>query len=478
MRTYRNSRGWQGRVVMHFAVALPMVLTACKAAPDGGCDPLDPTCGSTVTPPPADMALYVDAARGLDSNTGTREAPFATVQAAIDRATSSQPIRVAGGSYPQALTLRSGVTVVGGYDGATWQQSSQPTFVGAGTPAVTGTNVSGVTLEGLIIQAADATGPGEGSVAMALMGSSVVVRGGRIVAGRGADGTHGRAGSNGANGANGQAGRASVACFPGVTVAGGSGASSGIGRAGGAGGYGSTVNAGNGARGGGPAGGAGGQGGDGVGGIGRNGRTGAAGGSGSRGQDGRGGAELGSFAGVRYAAASGLNGTAGEHGAGGGGGGGGAGSAFVCGASGGGGGAAGAAGGAATGGMGGGASIGVLLSGGSLRLDNGVQVVTANGGRGGDGGRGGNGGRGGAGGAGRSASAAGNSASGGRGGDGGAGGHGGGGGGGPVIGVLQMNGSTLDRGAVTFHLGEPGEAGRGPGNPGQPGIQATSHTMN
>jgi hypothetical protein len=363
MHTAESGRSRSSAIVRALAVAVALVLPAC--AKDGGCDPTDPTCTNGAQ---QDNALYVDAARGLDANPGTRQAPMASLQAAVQRAVPGQTVRMAGGVYPQTVALRSGITIMGGYNGATWQRDASPTFVGTGTRAVTGENVTGVTLDGLILQAADATIAGESSIALNLNNSSVVVLGGRIVAGRGANGGTGGNGVVGAAGADGAAGRLPVACLPGVTISGGAGASSAVGRAGGTGGFGSTVDGGDGARGQGP-GGTGGAGGDALGGIGRNGRSGSAGAPGARGQDGRGGIEFGVAVGAGYRTADGDAGTSGQNGTGGGGGGGGAGAAFACGASGGGGGAAGRGGAGAPGGLGGGASIGALVAGGSLTLE-------------------------------------------------------------------------------------------------------------
>jgi len=462
-----NSRWTTAPAASVLAGLLLATMTACKDSPtDGGGDETDPG---------ADAALYVDAARGADASAGTREAPFATIAAAVQRASPGQEVRIAGGVYPQTLSLRSGLRLMGGYDGASWQRTNAPTFVGAGNVAVRGANVSDIVLDGLIVQSADVTDAGVSSIAMQLENvSGLTLRSSRLMAGRGADGSEGAPGTAGARGGNGASGQTPVACFPGVTRAGGGGASSSF-AAGGRGGIGSTVDGGDGSRGGGPDGGDGGPGGDRIGGIGQNGRPGSPGAPGSRGQDGRGGVEFGTVTAGSYEPAAGADGAAGSHGSGGGGGGGGAGAGAACGASGSGGGSGGARGSAGTGGTGGGGSFGLVVSG-EVNLDR-VEIVTAGGGIGGDGGQGGTGGAGGSGGAGRGGSGVlGAGGAGGAGGPGGDAGHGGGGGGGPSIGILELDGAQVTAVAVTFSLGEAGRGGESAGNPGQPGTRAERHS--
>jgi hypothetical protein len=461
----RHSRLLDGAGRPALALLLALVLPACQDSPT------DPDGGDAA----GETAFYVDAARGADANPGTREAPFGTLATAIQRAGPGQEIRVAGGVYPQALSLRSGVRVMGGYDGASWRRTSSPTFVGSGGVAVTGRNVSDVILDGLVMQSGDVSDPGASSIALLLENvTGVVVRSSRVLAGRGADGRAGANGAPGGNGGAGAAGQLPVACFPGVTRSGGDGANSSF-AAGGRGGFGSTVDGGDGVRGGGADGGDGGPGGRRIGGGGQNGREGRIGAAGARGQDGRGGEEFGALADGVYQTAAGANATAGGNGSGGGGGGGGAGAAAACGASGGGGGGGGARGAIGTGGTGGGGSFGVVVSG-SVTLE-GVEIVTAGGGNGGAGGRGGAGGNGGAGGAGRSGSGVlGASGKGGVGGKGGEAGHGGGGGGGPSIGILETAGAQVTATGVTFTLGSGGTGGTSPGNPGLPGARAERRT--
>jgi hypothetical protein len=311
-----------------FLAVLLAGTAACSESPteNGGAD----------GDPDGAAALHVDAARGSDANAGTREAPFATIDAGIQRAASGQEIRVAGGSYPQAITLRSGLRIMGGYDGSNWQRTDAATFVGAGSVAVSGSNVSDVVLDGLIIQSADVSDAGVSSVALRLENSTgITIRSSRLLSGQGGNGTAGSAGGGGNGGSGGSAGQLPVACFPGVTREGGAGGGSSF-APGGAGGIGSTVDGGNGSRGGGNNGGDGGTGGVRVGSAGPHGTAADAGAAGTRGENGRAGLPFGTASGAAYQAADGDDGTAGTNGSGGGGGGGGAGAVGGCGSSGGG----------------------------------------------------------------------------------------------------------------------------------------------
>jgi len=53
-------------------------------------------------------ALYVDALTGDDSNTGSKDSPFKTIQRAADAASAGATIRVAAGVYREMVTVKSG----------------------------------------------------------------------------------------------------------------------------------------------------------------------------------------------------------------------------------------------------------------------------------------------------------------------------------------------------------------------------------
>jgi hypothetical protein len=81
---------------------------------------------------------------------------------------------------------------MGGYDGTNWQRTDAATFVGAGSVAVSGSDVSDVVLDGLIIQSADVSDAGASSIAVRLENATgVVIRSSRLVSGQGGNGVEG-----------------------------------------------------------------------------------------------------------------------------------------------------------------------------------------------------------------------------------------------------------------------------------------------
>ena len=400
---------------------------------------------------------------GSDGNAGTRAAPFATVQAAVDAADAQGnggDVYVAGGTYAGSVTLRSRVSIYGGFDPATWNRdlaAFRPVIQG-GPTAMQGTQANALTLEGLEIAAANAADSGQSSVGIALENSAdVVIRMNRILAGmgftshRGAKGGDGRAGSKGGDGTN------SGFCTP-PRAGGGGGGSTVSGRTGGAGGNGGALGGFDGDDGANSGGGAGGSGGS----TGSQGTTGTGGDAATEGGSGGAGTAVGTLAGGSYVPVRAGTGGAGGSGWGGGGGGGGGGAVVACGAGGGGGGGGGERALGGQGGEGGGGSIGIALSGTSSADVANTEIVLADGaqgGRGGDGGAGGPGGSVGTGGSGGSGGAAGRN-----GGAGSRGGHGGGGGGGmggPSYGILEGVDASSFRTNNTITLGAGGAGGPG-----------------
>ncbi len=424
-----------------------------------------------------EQALWVSPS-GSDANAGTRSAPMATIQAAIDAADNGgqgADVYVAAGSYAESLTLRSRVSVYGGFDPATWQrdvEANRPVVSGDAV-AVHGVISNSLTVEGLEIVAADATGTGASSIAVFLDNSAdVTLRRNILTAGAGTAGGNGSGGSAGNRGSKGGSGSNPTSlCIPGSP--GGSGGSSYT--SGGKGGSGGLYGGFDGSKGSGSAGGSGGGGGSTY----NNGGSGkSATSAGAHGTDGSGGGVFGSVSADGYVPSSGTNGTDNaKAGSGGGGGGGGGGTATSCGPGGGGGGGGGQQGKPGTAGSGGGASIGVLLFGTTVAEIADNQITTATGGHGGYGGSGGNGGPGGSGGGGGSKACeapfsypcTGTAGSGGSGSYGGRGGHGGGGGGGPSIGVVEDAGATATLDANTVTLGTPGAGGSSSGHAGATG---------
>lgn len=423
-------------------------------------------------------ALFV-ADDGLDSQPGTQQQPMRTISAALMRAMSmgKTQILVSRGMYMESNTVQlvAGIGIYGGYDRrAMWSRGSNQSILVGARVALEAKVVRNPTRIGRMeIRSADATMPGQSSIALrAIDAPSVEVFDGTVLtAGRGAPGGIGTAGETGADGAPGGPGGAGANDNQGLP---GNGGAPGTNAAcpmanGGEGGRGGRdpsftgVGGGNSAAG--VMGGAGGM---------TGGCTPMAGNGGSSapqdgapGVGGMGGASIGALdsATGEYTAAVGTAGRDGIVGSGGGGGGGSSGqTSTLCvdgsGNGGGGGGAGGCGGTGGRGGTGGGASVGVLAIRSALTL-RGITIATGGGGAGGAGGNGGNGGAGGTGGSPGTASPT-EIGNGGRGGDGrrgGAGGPGGGGGGGPSLGVWieGMGRPTID--AVNYRLGAPGVGG-------------------
>lgn len=420
-------------------------------------------------------ALFVSPS-GSPQGSGAREAPLASLALAIEQAASRQAdVYVAAGTWDETLVLRTGVSVFGGFDAGSWSRDpSRHLTVVRGTAegdlrfALKGEGVSNVVVDGIRFEGRQA-----GVAAVFLRDARAVVLSGiGAFAPAGPDGAAGARGSNRTGRApDGNRGENSGVCGR----AGGSGGAGTSGRnAGGRGGNGGAAGGFDGARGGG-SGGAGGAGGSGVG---RGGLGGSSGSTGATGSAGGRGEALGSVnTAGRYLVATGGTGGNGAPGRGGGGGGGGGGALLgVCGGGGGGGGAGGLGGFGGRGGVGGGASIAILVTGGSEIRVVGSTLASEGGGRGGDGGFGGNGETAGAGGGISSAGAGGGGGAGGRGGHGGTGGRGGGGGGGPSIGILAL-GSQVDQSGNAFQIGAAGEGGAG-GQPGRAGLRAEVHRVN
>jgi hypothetical protein len=418
---------------------------------------------------------YFVAPTGDDAFDGTRAAPFKTVQRAIDAADvagNGGDVYVAAGTYGESLTLRSRVSIYGGFDATTWRRdlaTSRPTIMGSRV-AVIGTEANALSIDGLRIEAADATEASQSSIGLFLRNSAdVVVRRAMVVAGNGVAGTDGGTGADRGKADDGNNGLSAAVCPPSRT--GGSGGTTGYSRNGGTGGTGGLAGGFAGAPGEGSSGGSGGNGGGAFGGNASPGGAStaarAAGGAGTAGNS------FGELTDTDITVVTAGNGGGGANGWGGGGGGGGGGG-FGCGGGGGGGGAGGQGGGGGGGGTSGGHSIGIALSGTTTASITDTEITLGVGGGGGAGGRGGNGGARGEGGSGGASNASGGA--GGNGGDGTSGAHGGGGGGargGWAVAVLEDENASSTRTSLTVTPGTPGTGGAGgprtSGNPGQQG---------
>jgi len=483
------------------SVAVPACRMGCvagafdlNAIPDDGCEfvlDVDAVYVSITDPTATTAAGCGHGPVG----TGSGNVPCRTVKAGLDEAVAAgrSKVLVADGLYEEAVTLRDGVSLLGGYRADTWERHLSSTLatlrapVGAGSvKTVVATGLTKTTvLEGFVIQGQSAFTAGASSYAVwiADTGAALTVRSNLVQGGAGAAATPASGGDDGTDGVIGQPGQATItttvssksACDAlaetpgnqGTWGDGGSRTCAGDDVGGGTGGGAecpsnntrqpSGVAGQPAASGPGVAGTAGGGGYDRVsvdcGTFGTAGESaeGLGGGNGGRGQDGAAGVGCpvgssgGSVAANAWTGSAGTAGAGGSHGGGGGGGGAGGGADVTAcsgspddclGGSGGGGGSGGCSGAAGVGGGAGGGAFTIFVSfstpSASLPALTGNTLVRGYGGNGGDGGAGGVGGLGGDGGEGGLVSGRWDYAmgSGGRGGQGGDGGHGGGGGGG------------------------------------------------
>jgi hypothetical protein len=462
--------------------------------------------------------VFVSASVGVDDSScgPDKRFPCRSIGWGIGRAVqiAGPTVAVANGIYAEAITLSSGVNVLGGFD-EEFSRRDIPNLrpvvraPGTGAAGVTARGIRAPTaFEGFFVVAPVVAAASTNSIGLLVRDSSsaLVVRNNVILGGVGGIGVAGSHGTDGIEGAPGGAGQSAGAAavlggVRGVTTASGDDINGGSGgnsnnatfeQRNGAGFNGSPANP--------PGGGA-----LGIGGFGGsnmkyalggfctsvlisgpiNAGHGANGGNGANGgPSALGGNDGGLVAGL-WLSDSGRNGAAGGNGAGGGGGG--AGGSIqgdlVCstvfGPSGGGGGAGAGGGTSGGGGAGGGAAFGIFVSlsdASSRPLIEANQIYLGVGGAGGNGGNGGTGGFGGAGGAAGSqgTTTTGAAGRGGNGGNGGQGSGGGGGAGGASIGLAASfehepyalaNEIRADTGAA----GAGGAGGLSFGNPGEPG---------
>ncbi len=395
---------------------------------------------------------------GDDGNAGSRTAPMATVQAAINAAKAGgagADVYVAEGTYAESITLASDVSVYGGYTGANWFRDATVfiTTIDGGPIAMRGVDTDNLTIDGLTIRSGNATANGASSIALSFARSTnLTISNNLIFASNGMPGATGAKGTTPAKAPNGAKGSKAGSCIP--SNKGGAGGN-GSGNDGGKGGTGGSAGGFKGSGGGGSNGGAAGKGG-----FASSGKSGTGGTAGSRGGHGStGGSGFGKIVSGLYVGATGSTGGKGTNGGGGGGGGGGAGSLLGCGGGGGGGGSGGYGGNGGRSGQGGGGSFGIILSDTSIAALTNNQITLGNGAKGGAGGNGG------AGGSGGSSASGGGSATGGwaggtsgGGGKGGPGGHGASGGGGPSIAIVEQASSSIQNLNV-FTLGNSGPGG-------------------
>src|SRR2546426_4737317 len=178
----------------------------CVTGSDAAGNVSSPSCITVVV---AEAAIYVSPA-GDDAANGTRAAPLKTIGAALALAEVSGKTRVnvAQGTYPENVQLRSGISLFGGYEAATWTRAPATFVTTIGPPpgasssavAVQGDNVTGVTVDGFTVRSGDAVGPRESAYGMVLTNSVATISGNQIIAGNGTAGTDGFIGFPGQNG--------------------------------------------------------------------------------------------------------------------------------------------------------------------------------------------------------------------------------------------------------------------------------------
>src|SRR5437899_2574720 len=115
----------------------------CVTGSDAAGNVSSPSCITVVV---AEAAIYVSPA-GDDAANGTRAAPLKTIGAALGLAASSgkNRVNVAEGIYPENVQLRSGISLYGGYDPATWRRTPAKFITTIGPPP--GPPTSGVAVQ-------------------------------------------------------------------------------------------------------------------------------------------------------------------------------------------------------------------------------------------------------------------------------------------------------------------------------------------
>jgi hypothetical protein len=438
-------------------------LTNPNLASDGGNDSgPSPECipSQNSTAVADDCGVFVSSDHGSDTTgKGTKEAPFATLGAALKK--GSTIYACAGAvSYSEALKVDKKVVLFGGLDCASWVYGAAKTGLTADAdhvPLTLTSAASGSEIHDFAITAEDAVAAGGSSIGIIADHADVGLDKVDVAAGVGQDGAPGTAQNQVQTPpeANGKDGADDAACNVGTVIPGGAGgtnACNGTQTDGGKGGKGAPVSTGD-------------SGGDGLplmtpgnGGSGQtasascnaNSVKGADGGTLGTPNPGVGARGIGDISEAGYVPPAATLGEAGHPGHGGGGGG----AARACdapqdnysGPSGGGGGAGGCGGAPGNPGQSGGSSIGIALFGAKLTL-NAVTITVRSGGKGGLGGDGQLGGSGG-----NPGHALGNAAcDGGKGGQGSAGGPGGGGAGGHSVGIAAKDAKLPALGSTTIH---------------------------
>ncbi len=121
------------------------------------------------------VGVFVDAARGLDTNAGTKESPYKTIGKAVAAAPSR--VYICAGTYPETVKVTSSVSLYGGWACSDWSYAVTNAVVVAPTAAGTAlalSSVSSVFVEDLEVDAAPGSAASPSSVAAFVASSTAV----------------------------------------------------------------------------------------------------------------------------------------------------------------------------------------------------------------------------------------------------------------------------------------------------------------
>jgi hypothetical protein len=108
-----------------FALLSSLLVAACAESNDSPPVSTSPACEAAYPESAGESAVYVAPSCASDSADGTRDLPYATIQAAIDSAPGGSTILIEPGTYSENLSIKTdGITLVGASDGQTAAQAA------------------------------------------------------------------------------------------------------------------------------------------------------------------------------------------------------------------------------------------------------------------------------------------------------------------------------------------------------------------
>lgn len=152
MRSYPPLRAGAGPLL-----ALAALGVAAALAVVSGCEEPDP-CAAPSFPSASGAVLRVSGVCGSDGGDGSAQAPYRTIGAAMQRAAAGTTVVVAAGIYPEAVTLPTGVHLVGASAAATRLAPSDGvglTIAGKGSHTVRAILIDGARGVGIDIDGAE-----------------------------------------------------------------------------------------------------------------------------------------------------------------------------------------------------------------------------------------------------------------------------------------------------------------------------------